>query len=299
MRAGFGLNQLDIDAHAVSRPLDAALQHIANVQFAADLLQINVLALKGEGCIASDHESATDARQIRRQAFRDPVDEILLFRVAADIGEWQNDDREARRVGSFRSQDRRRLRSGGRGLADLERIDPDRIGDVLELSLAQVGDRQIKPSLDLAIGVLGKADRPRVGDALQARGDVDAVAHQVAVALLNDVAEVNADAELDASFRWQTSVALDHSVLHLDRAPDRVHYATELNDVAVAGALNDAPMMRGDGGIDEIATEAPQARQSAILVRRGESAVTDNVGDQDCSELARFPHGAPSGRHSE
>ena len=68
---------------------------------------------------------------------------------------------------------------------------------------------------------------------------------------------------------------------------------------SVARALDDAAVMRGDGGIDEIATEAPQARQGAILVRRGELAVPDNVGDQDCSELARFPHGAPSGRHSE
>src|ERR1700722_10436661 len=61
MRAGFGLNQLDIDTHAVSSPLDAALQHIANIQIAADLLEINVFALKREGCVASDHEGATDA----------------------------------------------------------------------------------------------------------------------------------------------------------------------------------------------------------------------------------------------
>jgi hypothetical protein len=36
--------------------------------------------------------------------------------------------------------------------------------------------------------------------------------------------------------------------------------------------------------------EAPQARQGAILVRRGELTIPDDVGDQDCSELARFPH---------
>ena len=48
-------------------------------------------------------------------------------------------------------------------------------------------------------------------------------------------------------------------------------------------------MMRGDGGIDEIATDAPQARQCAFLIRPRESAVTDNVGDQVCSELARSP----------
>jgi len=42
------------------------------------------------------------------------------------------------------------------------------------------------------------ANRARFGDPLQSRGDVDAVGHEVAVGLLDDVAEVSADAELDA-----------------------------------------------------------------------------------------------------
>ena len=94
-------------------------------------------------------------------------------------------------------------------------------------------------------------------------------------------------------------VALDHADLDFDRAAHGVDHAAELGDEPVARALDDTPVMRSDGGIDQIATEAPQARQGAILVRCGEPAVPDNVGDQDCSELARFPHGAPSGRHSE
>ena len=36
-----------------------------------------------------------------------------------------------------------------RGLADVERIDPDRLGDVLELYRAEIGDREIEPPLDL------------------------------------------------------------------------------------------------------------------------------------------------------
>ena len=47
-------------------------------------------------------------------------------------------------------------------------------------------------------------------------------------------------------------------------------HAAKLNDAAVASALDDTAVMRSDGGIDEIATEPPQARQGAILVRRGE-----------------------------
>ena len=38
--------------------------------------------------------------------------------------------------------------------ADLQRIDPYRLGDVPELGLAQIGGRGIEPALDLAIGVL-------------------------------------------------------------------------------------------------------------------------------------------------
>jgi hypothetical protein len=87
---------------------------------------------------------------------------------------------------------------GGR-YDEFERIDPDRVGDVLELGRAEIADREIEPPLHLPVGVLGQTDRARRGDALQPRGDVDPIAHQVAVALLDDVAEVNADAKLDAA----------------------------------------------------------------------------------------------------
>ena len=112
------------------------------------------------------------------------------------------------------------------------------------------------------------------------RGDIDAVAHQVAVALLDHVAEMNADAELDAAIRRHAGVALDHAVLHFDRAAHGVDDAAELDDDAVAGALDDAPVMHGDGRIDEIAAQRPQPRQDAILVRAGEPAVADDVRDK-------------------
>ncbi len=97
MTAGLGVDELHVDAHAVSAALNAALEDIADVQLAPDLLQIDGLALVSEGGVAPDHERAANARKIGRQALRDPVDEMLLLRVAADIGERQDDDREARR----------------------------------------------------------------------------------------------------------------------------------------------------------------------------------------------------------
>ena len=106
---------------------------------------------------------------------------------------------------------------------------------------------------------------------------------------------MNADAELDAALGRHAGVALDHAVLHFDRAAHRVDHAAELDEAAVAGALDDAPVMRGDGGIDEIAAQPPQPRQRAILVRAREPAVADDIGDQDRREFPGFGHGAPSG----
>ena len=78
---------------------------------------------------------------------------------------------------------------------------------------------------------------------------------------------MDADPEFDASLGRRAGVALDHAVLHFDRAAHRVDHAAELDEDAVAGALDDAPMMRVDGGIDQIAAQPPEPRQRAILVR--------------------------------
>ena len=65
---------------------------------------------------------------------------------------------------------------------------------------------------------------------------------------------------------------------------------------AVAGALDDAPMMSGDGGINQIAAQRPQSRQGSILVRAREPAVADHIGDQDRCNFPGLAHGAPSRR---
>src|SRR5947207_1016604 len=84
------------------------------------------------------------------------------------------------------------------------------------------------------------------GKTLKARSDVDAVAHQIAVGLLDDVADVNADAKFDSPFVGHAGVALGHPVLHFDRATDSVDHAAEFDQAAVAGALDDAAVMRVD-----------------------------------------------------
>ena len=159
---------------------------------------------------------------------------------------------------------------------------------------AQIADRKLEPPLHLAVGVLGEADRAGLGDAFEPRGDVDAVAHQVAVALLHHVAQMNADAQFDAPLGRHAGVALDHAVLQLDGAAHRLDHAAELGQRAIAGALDDAAIVHGDRRVDQIAPERAQPRQDAILVGAGEPRVADDVGHQNCRQLAHFGHRRPS-----
>ena len=82
--------------NAIAAALHAAFEHVAHVEFATDLLEVDRLALVGEGSVARDDKRAANARQIGGQALGHAVDEIFLFRIAADIGERQDDNRETR-----------------------------------------------------------------------------------------------------------------------------------------------------------------------------------------------------------
>jgi hypothetical protein len=73
------------------------------------------------------------------------------------------------------------------------------------------------------------------------------------VALDNDIAEVDADAELDPLIgRRDSRVTLDHCPLHFDRAAHSIHDTRELRQQAVAGVLHDPAPMLFDLRIDKL-----------------------------------------------
>ena len=76
---------------------------------------------------------------------------------------------------------------------------------------------------------------------------------------------MSADAKLDAEVGRQVGVALDETRLHLDRPAHRIDHAMEFDENAVAGALDDAPMRRGVGGLDQIAAEAAKTRKGSLF----------------------------------
>ena len=101
---------------------------------------------------------------------------------------------------------------------------------------------------------------------------------------------MNADAKLDALLGRHARVALDHGGLNFDRAAHSVDYAAELDDRAVASALDHASVVYGDDGVDQVAAERPEPRKRAVFVRPGEPAIAGDVGHQNRREFARLRH---------
>ena len=176
--------------------------------------------------------------------------------------------------------------------ADLKRVGSHRISDVLQRHRAEVGDLEIEPPFDLPIGVFRKTDRAGFGDSFESGGDIDPVAHEVAVALLHHVAEMDANPKFDALVGRDLGVALDHRPLEFNGAVHCVDDAAELEDTAVARALDDAAMMHRDGGVDQVAAKGPKASEDSIFVRTRKPRVADDVGHQDRRELSGLAHGA-------
>ncbi len=170
---------------------------------------------------------------------------------------------------------------------------PYRPRDVFQVALAEIGERRIGLVAHGFVGEGRKANPARRGDAFEPRRDVDAVAHQVAVVFLDDIAQMNADAELDLPVDRDACVALGHAGLHLDRAAHGIDHAAELDQRAVAGALHHAAMVGRDGGIDQVAAQGAQPRQGAFFLGAGEPAVADHVRRQDRRQFARAAHSRP------
>ena len=119
----------------------------------------------------------------------------------------------------------------------------------------------------------------------EARRDVDAVAEDV-VLFHDDVAEIDADAIEQGPRSRHVPVAPRHTLLEFDRAAQRLGDALELDQHAVPGRLDKAPLAPRNRRIDEFEPHRLQARQGPGFVRLHETAVADHVRGDDCREPA-------------
>ena len=276
-----GVDELPGDADPRPRPAHAAFQHVTHAKLAADLLHVDGAALVGEGRVARDDEYVPVAGQAGDDVLHHAVGEIVLIGIRAHVLERQ--DRDRRHVGSGAGAGR-----GGGGPwsgwclrpVECEAVDADRPRDVLELLLALIDEADIEPAFGILLHAGRHADAARLGQALEAGGHVHAIAEDVVI-LDDDVADMHADAELDAPVLGHVGIAGDHPALHVDSAADGIDDAAELGQQPVARRLDQPSVMLGELGIEQKSAMGLQLPDRAFLVGADQPAVACDIGRQD------------------
>ncbi len=96
----------------------------------------------------------------------------------------------------------------------------------------------------------------------------------------DDVAEIDADAKLDAALHEDGVVAQCHLALQPDRAAHRVDDAGKLDQQPVAGGLDDVAAMLGDFGVRHFAAQRRQGRMRALLILAHQPRIAGDIGRQ-------------------
>ena len=109
------------------------------------------------------------------------------------------------------------------------------------------------------------ANAARLRNALKARRYVNAVAKDV-VAINDDVADIDANPELDLLARRRIGISFRHPALNIDGATNRIDRACELYQRAMARGLDDAAAILRDLWVDEGFAQGFECSESALFV---------------------------------
>jgi len=261
------LDELRGHANDVADLADAARQDEADPKLAAELGNTDLRTigrlLDVFGARASHDHEADDGGKLGHDILGEAVGESGLLGLAAEIGEAQHRNRGAARTHDRRFAPRPRLQVPGDGDDDrhhheggegaepaaaahtyrgrrpdgLYRTvgvedhphDMNRAGDIFDLPVAQILEGEAQLVLHVIAHGARDANPAGLGQTLQPRGNVDAVAEDI-LAIDDDVAEIDADAEVDAAIGRQVGVTLGHRALDLDGAAHGIDDAGEFDE---------------------------------------------------------------------
>ena len=165
-----------------------------------------------------------------------------------------------------------------------DREDVHRPRDVLQGARAQRLELRLERPAHLVEHLPGDADATRLRDTLEPGRDVDAVTVDPGL-VVDDVAQVDADAEEHAARLGYPLVAGRHDGLDLDRALGRVDHAGELGQDAVARGVDDAAAVAADQRQDHRLVPLEVADRRGLVLPH-EPAVAGDVGREDGGEPA-------------
>jgi len=102
----------------------------------------------------------------------------------------------------------------------------------------------------LVVGRARYAQPSGIAEGFQTGGNIDAVAEDV-VAIDDDVADIDPDAEDDARVLGHACIAADHAALDYHRAPDRIDDTGKFDQRAIACGLDDTATMTGNRPVNQ------------------------------------------------
>ena len=132
----------------------------------------------------------------------------------------------------------------------------------------------------MVVGGPRDADAARLAHRLQPGGDVHAVAEDVA-AIDDDIADVDANPELDPVVIGDTGIGLQHGTLDRHGAGHGVHDAGEFHQQSIPGSMHNPAVVPCDAGVDTLASVRLQRRMGANVVDTHQPAVAGDVRCQD------------------
>src|SRR5215467_2866255 len=159
--------------------------------------------------------------------------------------------------------------SRGRGcrlISHADGVDPHWPGDVFDLLLPQIMKSKGKPIANLIVNRTGDEDPAWVGQCLNSRSDIDTIPVQIVI-FDDHVAQIDPNPKVNTVMHLDAGVPPSYCLLNLDRTPHSIDYTGKFDQQAVPCGLDDPPMVLGNFGINEFATQSFEALEGAFFVR--------------------------------
>src|SRR5262245_15285681 len=151
-----------------------------------------------------------------------------------------------------------------------------RLGKVLDGLFALVDELDFEFVADLVTHYRRTGNAAGLRQRFEPGRQVDAIAVEI-VAIDDDVADIDADAEFDLAIIRDSRISIMHAGLNLDSTARGVQHAAELDEQAVAHHLEDAAPVFRYGRIEELAAMLPESAERAFLIGLHKSAVAHDI----------------------
>ena len=150
---------------------------------------------------------------------------------------------------------------------------------------ARVGEIVGDFGRDIFVDVFRDHHSARRRETLQPRRHVHPITVDRAVVADDDIAEIDADAEMHPPMIVEAGVALAQRALNLDRRLDRLDDTVECRQHAVAGGIDDPPIMAFHMRGKDVAILGERGHGGALVVGH-QPAVAGDVGGENCRQAS-------------